>query len=162
MNLDFAFLLSGPQAASLLSGLSTTFKLFAGAWLLALAFAILLTTVRATPARPAQWLVAAVVEYHRNVPLLVQIMLWYFGIPQLLPDSIRIWVNSRETEFLFAMIAIALNAGAFMSEDMRSGIRAIPATQMEAARSVGLRFLQAMRHVIMPQALRVAIPPMIN
>ncbi len=162
MTLDFAFLLAGPQAAQLAAGLATTFRLFAGAWLLAVAFAVALAVLRAAPLRPARWLVAAIVEYHRNVPLMVQVLIWYFGVPQMLPTALRIWVNHQDSEFLFALIALALNTGAFMSEDIRSGIRAIPPTQMEAARSLGLRFLPAMRLVILPQALRIAVPPMLN
>lgn len=125
-------------------------------------FALLLACVRALPFAPARLLVATIIEYHRNVPVLVQILIWYFAIPQVLPDDLRIWINRQNSEFLFSMIALALNTGAFMSEDLRSGIRSIPLAQFEAARSIGLSFIKALRYVILPQAVRVAIPALIN
>jgi polar amino acid transport system permease protein len=114
------------------------------------------------PFRPLEWLVAGYVEYHRNVPLLVQILVWYFGVPQLLPRAIRMWVNSHHSEFLLAMVALGLASAAYITEDLRSGIRSIPKTQYEAARSIGFNYLQAMSYVILPQALRIVIPPLIN
>ncbi|HIE54026.1 MAG TPA: phosphoenolpyruvate synthase, partial [Chromatiaceae bacterium] len=62
--------------------------------------------------------VIVIVEYHRNVPMLVQILVWYFGVPQLLPESIKLWINVGNTEFFFATIALGLNSGAFISEDL--------------------------------------------
>ena len=123
---------------------------------------MLLAGIRALPVRAFQLLVAAIVEYHRNVPVLVQILIWYFAVPQVLPDALRIWVNRQNSEFLFSMIALALNTGAFMSEDLRSGLRAVPSGQFDAARSVGLSVIGALRYVMLPQAIRIAVPAMIN
>jgi len=123
---------------------------------------MLLAGIRALPVRAFQFLVAAIVEYHRNVPVLVQILIWYFAVPQVLPDALRIWVNRQNSEFLFSMIALALNTGAFMSEDLRSGLRAVPSGQFDAARSVGLSVVGALRYVMLPQAIRIAVPAMIN
>jgi polar amino acid transport system permease protein len=106
--------------------------------------------------------IIAYVEYHRNVPVLVQLFVWYFGVPQLLPAPMRAWINAQNSEFLFALIALVLNAAAYMSEDLRSGIRSIPKEQLEAARALGLTYLDAMRFVLLPQAVRIAIPPTIN
>lgn len=155
-------LLAGEYGALIWRGLATTLALFSASLGLGLAGALLLMVIRALPFRPAGWAVAVIVEYHRNVPLLVQIMVWYFGMPQALPEGLRVWVNAHDTEFIFAVVALALNGAAYMSEDLRSGIRAIPPTQSEAARSLGLGYLQTMRWVIAPQALRIAGPPLIN
>jgi polar amino acid transport system permease protein len=114
------------------------------------------------PFRPFEWLVALYVEYHRNVPLLVQILVWYFGVSQLLPRAMRIWINANHGEFLLAAIALGLANAAYVSEDLRSGIRSIPKTQYEAARSIGFGYIATMRWVILPQALRIVIPPLIN
>jgi polar amino acid transport system permease protein len=94
--------------------------------------------------------------------MLVQILVWYFGVPQLLPESIKLWINVGNTEFFFATIALGLNSGAFISEDLRSGLRAIPHTQQEAAWSIGLTHLQSLRYVILPQGIRVALPALLN
>jgi polar amino acid transport system permease protein len=84
---------------------------------------------------PLEWLIAGYVNYHRNVPGLVQIFVWYFGIPELLPAWITDFINNHNGEFIFALIALSLNSAAYMSEDLRSGMRSVAATQMEAARA---------------------------
>jgi polar amino acid transport system permease protein len=79
------------------------------------------------------------------------------------PPTWQQWINNiGNNEFIFATIALSLNAAAYMSEDLRSGIRALPPTQLEAARALGLSYVSAMRKVILPQALRVAVPPLTN
>jgi polar amino acid transport system permease protein len=136
--------------------------LFVVSGLLAIVVGVVLTTLRALPVKLFKGFVIVVVEYHRNVPVLVQILVWYFGVPQLLPEGLRDWINAGNTEFVFATIALALNAGAFISEDLRSGLRAIPHTQQEAAWSIGLTYLQSFRYVVLPQGIRVATPALLN
>lgn len=114
------------------------------------------------PFKPADWAVGAFVEYHRNVPLLIQILLWYFGVPELLPNGLRFWINQQNSEFVFALVAIGLCFSAYMSEDIRSGIRSAPTTQYEAARALGFGYVRSMYYVMLPQALRVSTPPLIN
>ncbi|HEX9211563.1 MAG TPA: amino acid ABC transporter permease [Bradyrhizobium sp.] len=159
---DPAAVLTGQYLDWFIWGLATTIALTVAAWLLGMTIGITLTLVRMLPFRPLEWLVAGYVEYHRNVPLLVQILVWYFGVPQLLPRAIRMWVNSHHSEFLLAMVALGLASAAYITEDLRSGIRSIPKTQYEAALSIGFNYLQAMSYVILPQALRIVIPPLIN
>jgi polar amino acid transport system permease protein len=159
---DPAAVLTGQYLDWFIWGIATTIALTLAAWLLGMTIGIILTLVRMLPFRPLEWLVAAYVEYHRNVPLLVQILVWYFGVPQLLPRAIRMWVNSHQSEFLLAAVALGLASAAYITEDLRSGIRSIPKTQYEAARSIGFNYLQAMSYVILPQALRIVIPPLIN
>jgi polar amino acid transport system permease protein len=159
---DPAAVLTGQYLDWFIWGLATTIALTVAAWLLGMTIGLILTLVRMLPFRPLEWLVAGYVEYHRNVPLLVQILVWYFGVPQLLPRAIRMWVNSHHSEFLLAMVALGLASAAYITEDLRSGIRSIPKTQYEAARSIGFNYLQAMIYVILPQALRIVIPPLIN
>lgn len=159
---DPAAVLTGEYLDWFVWGLATTIALTIAAWLLGMAAGILLTLIRMIPFRPCEWLVAAYVEYHRNVPLLVQIFVWYFGIPQLLPRAMRVWINGHGSEFLLAAVALGLACAAYVSEDLRSGIRSIPKTQYEAARSIGFGYLGAMGWVILPQALRIVVPPLIN
>jgi len=106
----------------------------------------------------ANWfirLIASIyVEFIRGTPLLVQIMFIYFGLA-----SIGITIESR---LLAGALALSLNSGAYVAEIVRSGIQSIDKGQMEAARSLGLTYVQAMRYVIMPQAYRRIIPPLVN
>ncbi|MEM5314711.1 amino acid ABC transporter permease [Paraburkholderia sp. JHI869] len=159
---DFSFLLDDGYLPLLRHGVFTTLQLFFVSGLLAIGVAVVLATLRALPVKACKAFVIAVVEYHRNVPMLVQLLVWYFGVPQLLPAPIFHWVNAGNTEFFFATIALALNYGAFMSEDLRSGLRTIPYTQHEAACSIGLTYLQAFRYVVLPQGMRVALPGLLN
>jgi polar amino acid transport system permease protein len=159
---DLSFLLEDGYLRLLVNGVLTTLKLFVVSGLLAIVFGLALATLRALPIKACKAFVIAVVEYHRNVPMLVQILVWYFGVPQLLPAGLHDWVNAGNTEFFFASIALACNYGAFISEDLRSGLRAIPHTQAEAAWSVGLTYFQGLRFVILPQGVRVALPALLN
>ena len=159
---DLSFLLEDGYLKLFRDGVLTTLQLFVVSGLLAIVVGVALTTLRALPVKLFKGFVIVVVEYHRNVPVLVQILVWYFGVPQLLPAGLRDWVNAGNTEFFFATIALALNAGAFISEDLRSGLRSIPQTQQEAAWSIGLTYLQSFRYVILPQGIRVAMPALLN
>jgi polar amino acid transport system permease protein len=158
-----ATLLSNPDyLALILHGLTVTAKLFAISWICAVLLACVLTGVRATGDRWMEGLIAGFVEYHRNVPGLVQIAVWYFGVPQMLPADLQLWVNRHDGEFILSCIALTLYAAAYMSEDLRSGMRSLPKGQFEAARSLGMTYVKALRHVLLPQAIRAALPPLVN
>jgi polar amino acid transport system permease protein len=162
MLFDWTFLTSAGVAPKLLSGVITTLTLFAAAWIGGFSVALVIVGLRAIPFRPLGWFMRLFVEYHRNVPTVVQIMVWYFAIPEVLPAPVRLWVNHSDSEFIFAAVALSLNVSAYYSEDIRSGLRAIPHTQMEAARAIGLSAFAAMRYVSVPQALRIGVPPLLN
>lgn len=162
MQLDFGAILTPQYMQWMMWGAATSLALFALSWILAFVTGALLVAVGSAPFRPAQWGVAAFVEYHRNIPLLVQIFVWYFAMPQLLPDAWTSWINARNSEFIFALIALFLNSAAYMSEDMRSGLRSLPREQMEAGRALGLSYVQTMKDILLPQAVRAALPPLIN
>lgn len=146
----------------LVEGMVTTVQLFAVCWIMAFLLAIVLATIRATNFAPCRLLVDAYVEYHRNVPLLVQVLFWYFGMPEVLPEGFRLWLYAHNAEFSLAAIALALGSAAYISEDIRSGLRAIPNTQFEASRALGASYLKTMRYIIVPQALRLSIPPLVS
>ncbi|PUA16610.1 amino acid ABC transporter permease [Glaciimonas sp. PCH181] len=159
---DLSFLLEDGYIRLFWNGVLTTLQLFAVSGLLALVIGVTLVIMRSSGLKIFKAIVVGFVEYHRNVPILVQILIWYFGMPQVLPEALKIWINSGNTEFIFAAIALAMNSAAFISEDIRSGLRAIPRTQEEAACSIGLNFLQRYRYVILPQAIKVATPSLLN
>lgn len=157
-----ALLLNPEFSGMLLSGLKVTLLVALGSWTLAMTLAIVLLSVRMTPSRVAQGAVEAYVSYHRNIPTLVQMMLWYFGIANFLPDALQAWLAENQAEAVFAVIALGLCQAAYFSEDLRSGLRAVPAGQAEAARALGHSYIGAMRHVLMPQAVRNAVPALVN
>lgn len=163
ISLDFSSILRGQYLDWLLSGMIGTMLLFAAAWVLGFLLSLIVAATRSSGVRLLQTVAAGFVDYHRNVPGLVQLFVWYFGIPQLLPTAWQQWINGiGHNEFIFATIALSLNAAAYMSEDLRSGIRSLPPTQLEAARALGMSYVSAMRKVILPQALKVAVPPLTN
>jgi len=102
------------------------------------------------------------VESIRNVPLLAHLLFWYFAFPELLPEGLREILYANNPEVVCAVIALTLYSGVHMAEDIRSGIRAVPATQLEAARSLGLGRAAAVRLVLLPQALRASVPPLLS
>lgn len=160
---DLTAILSNPEfSGMLLHGMWMTFVIAVGSWLLAMSLGILLLVVRLLPSRIADGAVAAYISYHRNVPTLVQLMLWYFGIASLLPDDLQAWLGDHNGESIFAIIALGLCQAAYFSEDLRSGLRSIAPGQAEAARALGHGYIGAMRFVLMPQALRNSMPALVN
>jgi polar amino acid transport system permease protein len=159
---DLQLLLHGQYHDWLLAGLLVALKLGVLTIACALPLAIVIALLRLSPWRPLQWLGATYVEVIRNVPLIAHLLFWYFGAPELLPDAVKERLYAGSYEFVAAAIGLTLYGAAFMAENIRSGIRAIPAVQFEAARALGLGFLPAMRHVVLPQALRVTVPPLLS
>ncbi len=153
---------SGQSGRWLLQGLATTVELSALGWVLAAALGIVSGAMRTAPWRPLRALATVYVEFFRNVPLLVWMFFWYFGVPPLLPEVIREWLFRHGAEFWAGMFALGVYHGARMSEVIRGGIQAIPRTQFEAAVAMGLTTFQAYRLVIVPIALRLSIPPATN
>lgn len=97
------------------------------------------------------------IEFFRGTPLLAQIFLIYFAAPQFLHFK-----TPPHYQYIAGIIALSLNAGAYIAEIFRAGIQSIDRGQTEAAWSVGMTNTQAMRHIVLPQAIRVVIPPMGN
>jgi polar amino acid transport system permease protein len=107
------------------------------------------------------------IEIIRGIPLLVQLIWWYFAAPAIIQSIGRgiNWAPMAEFKanaMIFAVAGLAVCYGAYMAEIFRAGIQSIPKGQMEAARSLGMSYYQAMRYVIVPQALRVVLPPVGN
>ncbi|MEC9333136.1 MAG: ABC transporter permease subunit [Candidatus Thermoplasmatota archaeon] len=115
---------------------------------------------------PLKFFATIYTDIFRNTPLLVQFFFIYFGLVQvgidLTFENILGEDRALERAYGSAVVALGLNSGAYQTEIIRSGIQAIPAGQMEAGRSIGLTYLQSMRFVILPQAIRIVIPPLGN
>jgi len=159
---NWSVLWTGESGRWLLSGLIVTLELSALAWLLAVALGIVSGALRTVKLRPLRALATFYVEFFRNVPLLVWMFFWYFGVPPFLPEVIRQWMFGHGLEFWAGVLALGVYSGARFSEVLRSGIQSIPRTQMEAAVASGLSTFQAYRYVILPVALRLIIPPATN
>lgn len=106
----------------------------------------------------AKFIAVAYVEVLRATPLLVQVMVIYYGATTA---GLK-FQNAATTRMFWCLIAVALNSGAYLSEVIRSGINAVPSGQMEAARCVGMNHWQAMQYVILPQAVRNILPALCN
>ncbi|MBN2388080.1 MAG: amino acid ABC transporter permease [Anaerolineales bacterium] len=100
------------------------------------------------------------VEIVRGIPLLVQLIWWYFAFPVMIQRTI--WPSYQANPVAMSILGLVFCYGAYMSEIYRAGIQSIPKGQMEAALSLGMSRFQALRHIIVPQAIRVILPPMGN
>ena len=159
---DWSVLWTGQSGAWLARGILVTLQLSLIGWLAAVTLGILSGTFRTLPIAPLRWLASGYVEFFRNVPLLVWMFFWYFGMPPLLPEQLQDWLLDHGAEFWAGVCALGIYHGARFSEVIRSGIRAIPRTQYEAAVSTGLTLPQTYRLIIVPLALRLIIPPATN
>ncbi|MBB5369220.1 MULTISPECIES: amino acid ABC transporter permease [unclassified Janthinobacterium] len=162
LQFDLHLLLSGDYHDWLLSGLLLSLQLMGITLLLSLPLACGVAILRLAPSRFLNAVGAAYVESIRNVPLLAHFLFWYFGAPELLPQAWKERLYAGNIEAISAIVALTLYTAAYMAEDIRSGIRAIPAQQFEAGRALGFSFLQTMRLCILPQALRLSLPPLLS
>jgi polar amino acid transport system permease protein len=156
---NWSVLWSGQSGHWLLQGLLTTLEISALAWVLAAFLGVLSGALRTVTFRPLRALATFYVEFFRNVPLLVWMFFWYFGVPPLLPRAVQDWLFGHGLEFWAGTVALGVYHGARFSEVIRSGIQSIPRTQFEASMAMGLTTVQAYRLVILPIALRLIVPP---
>lgn len=142
----------------LFKGMSIAVQVTVIALVLALAIGMI-AALMGLSKTPLRYLTKGYVWIIRGTPMLVQVMYIYFAIPQLLQFM---GYDVRLGAFQAALISLTLNAGAYMSEIFRGAINAVDKGQMEAARSLGLSQGRAMRKVILPQALRICLPSLVN
>ncbi|CUU42457.1 Arginine transport system permease protein ArtQ [Blastochloris viridis] len=135
---------------------------------------IVITTLRLERG-PPRWLAIAIIELFRNTPLLVQLLFWYFAAFALLPRGWKMWIAADHAwavvppgvpliapEFLVATWGLALFTAVFLAEELRTGLAAVPAGQIEAARAQGLGRLDVLRFILLPQAVANAWQPMVG
>lgn len=159
---DWAVVTSGQYAEWLLSGIKVTFELSFVSIVLSFLLGLLIAVMRMSHIGPVRWFAHGYLEFFRNTPLLIQIFFWYFGSYKILPKAFNDWLNTTNFEFAAAVIALTIYTSAFIAEDIRSGVRSIPKEQTEAARSSGFSYIRSMQYIILPQAVRLTIPPLIN
>jgi glutamate/aspartate transport system permease protein len=146
---------------TLLLGTGLTLATALSAWCLALAMGSLVGVIRTTP---HPWLVRlgnAYVEVFRNIPLLVQMFLWYFVLPELLPVELGDWLKQLpDASFYTAVIALGFYTSARVAEQVRAGILSLARGQRMAALALGLTLPQAYGYVLLPMAYRIMLPPL--
>jgi His/Glu/Gln/Arg/opine family amino acid ABC transporter permease subunit len=140
-------------APRLLFGARVTLQLTALTLVFGISAGLIVALCRISPIAPLKWLATVYVEIVRGTPLLMQIYVIYFVLP-----AIHISVDS----FAAGVMALSFNAAAYISEIFRAGIESIDSGQMEAARSLGMDYMGAMRWIILPQTLRRVLPPLTN
>jgi glutamate/aspartate transport system permease protein len=161
MNYDFdwSILWEEPHRSRIIEGLQTTLQLSLLAWVLALGLGILIGSIRMSNSRFLRIFGSAYVELFRNIPLLLQLFIWFFVFPLLLPrDWMLSWNRMDNVPFLTALIGLSLFTSARVAEQIRSGISSIPKGQLDAAYSTGLSNVQTYRYIVIPYAFRVMIP----
>lgn len=174
-SLDWHGVFSGPPLQWLISGFLTTLWVSVAGIVLATLLAILLLGLRLAGGRPGRALVACWVSLFRNTPLLVQLLFWYFAAWNLLPLTVKDFVNDEHgwstlpgnvwwltPEFLCAMWGLGVFTSAFLIEEIASGLRAIPDGQREAALTQGFTPLGLFRHILLPQGLANAWQPIVG
>jgi polar amino acid transport system permease protein len=159
---NWKLVLTGEYGQWLIDGLVVTLQISAMSIVFSLLLGTIVTVLRLTRVKPLEWLSLAYTEFFRNTPLVVQIFFWYFGSDPLLPGFFKEWLYQQNIEFAAGVIALTVYTSAFIAEEIRAGILSIPKTQLEASRASGLSFLQAMGYVILPQAFRIIVPPLIS
>jgi glutamate/aspartate transport system permease protein len=154
---------TGTYLQYLIVGLGWTLATALAAWVLALAIGAVVGTLRTTPLK---WLVRLgnlYVEIFRNIPLIVQMFLWFFVVPELLPQAAGDWVKQMPPpwgSYLPAVMCLAIFTSVRVAEQVRAGINSLPRGQRLAAIANGFTEAQAYRYVILPQAFRIILPPL--
>ncbi|MBL8453534.1 MAG: amino acid ABC transporter permease, partial [Zoogloea sp.] len=148
----------------LISGLGWTVSVALSAWVLALVLGTVLGVMRTVPNKWLSGIAAAYVEVFRNVPLLVQLFIWYFVLPEVLPfglgDRFKQDLDPITQQFVSAMVCLGFFTSARVCEQVRSGINALPRGQKNAGLALGFTLPQTYRHVLLPMAFRLVIPPL--
>ncbi|MGE5469187.1 MAG: amino acid ABC transporter permease [Bacteroidota bacterium] len=145
------------------AGFRMTLALSLGAWLLALLLGALFGVLRTVPKRWLALPAGAYVELFRNVPLLVQLFIWYFVLPELLPAAIGNaykQANPVLQQFMAALVSLGLFTSARVAEQVRAGINSLPPGQKNAALALGLTLPQTYRYVMLPMVFRLVVPPL--
>ncbi|MGY8666009.1 amino acid ABC transporter permease [Bradyrhizobium sp. UFLA05-109] len=144
-----------------LAGTTWTLSTAVCAWLLALTLGSLVGVARTLKSPTLVKFGNAYVELFRNIPLLVQIFLWYFIMPELLPTSWGNWVKGLvNAPFYCAVLGIGFYMSSRVSEQVRAGIMTLPRGQSMAAMALGLTTFEAYRYVLLPMAYRIILPPL--
>lgn len=149
--MDFSFL--DVYQENFINGFIMTVFVSITALILSLLIGTVVAVMRISRVPVLEWLGTAYVEFFRNTPLVIQIFFFYFGLSS---------IGLNLSKFAVGSLGLAIYTGAFIAEAIRAGIQSVNKGQMEAARSSGLTYVQAMQFVILPQAFKIVVPPVGN
>ena len=146
----------------LLTGFGWTIAVSLSAWLIALTLGIAVGVLRTAPSKTVVAISTAWVELFRNIPLLVQMFLWFFVVPELLPREWGLWVKQDmpAKEFMTATLCLGFFTSSRVAEQVRAGIQSITHGQRMAGLARGFTLPQTYRYILLPTALRMVIPPL--
>jgi glutamate/aspartate transport system permease protein len=154
---------TGTYLHYLLVGLGWTLATALAAWVIALIVGSLVGTLRTTPMPWVVRLGNAYVEIFRNVPLIVQMFLWFFVVPEFLPKGLGDWVKQMPPpwgSYIPAVLCLGIYTSVRIAEQVRSGINSLARGQRMAGTALGLTLAQSYRYVVLPQAFRIILPPL--
>lgn len=145
---------------ALLDGLRLTVQYALGAIVLMVVIGLVAALMRLSRFRILNWVAWAYVEIFRSTPLLVQLFFVVLGLPAILP--VNEWFGQLTYPILAAALTLSLNEGAYVTEIIRAGILGVDRGQKEAADSIAMTGFQTMRYIVLPQAFKRMIPPLVN
>jgi glutamate/aspartate transport system permease protein len=154
---------TGSYLHYLIVGLGWTLATAFAAWVIALIIGAFVGTVRTTTVRWAVRLGNLYVEIFRNVPLIVQMFLWFFVVPEFLPTALGDWIKQMPPpwgSYLPAVMCLGIFTSVRVAEQVRAGINSLPRGQRMAGTALGLTQAQTYRQIILPQAFRIILPPL--
>ena len=161
-NWNWGVLLQDPYFGWIWSGLGWTIATACAAWVIAFTLGSIIGVMRTTSIGTLRTIGTAYVELFRNVPLLVQMFLWYFVFPELLPNEAGMWVK-RDLPlpaFSTAVVCLGTYTASRVAEQVRAGIESIGQGQRNAGLAMGLTPVQVYRYVLLPVGYRIIIPPL--
>ena len=146
----------------ILSGLLWTIATSLTAWVIALILGVIVGVIRTLPNKGLVLFADSYVEIFRNIPLIVQMFLWFFVLPELVPQNLGDWIKQDLPlpEFSTAVISLAFFTSARIAEQVKAGILSLPVGQKGAGLAIGFTLPQVYRYVLLPVAFRIMIPPL--
>lgn len=161
-NWDWGVLFREPYFGWIIDGIGWTVTVSIAAWIIAFTIGSVVGVARTVPVRWVRSAATVYVELFRNIPLLVQLFLWYFVLPEVLPREWGLWMKREMPlpEVTTAIIGLGFYTASRVAEQVRSGIEAIPRGQSMAGYATGLTTVQLYRHILVPVAYRLIVPPL--
>ncbi|ALK08063.1 amino acid ABC transporter permease [Blastochloris viridis] len=151
----------GTYADMLLSGLFWTLATSLVAWIMALVLGVVVGVMRTMPYRIPAAIGYVYVELFRNIPLLVQMFLWFFVMPELVPAELGRWLKQMpNAPFFNAALSLGFFTSARVAEQVRAGVEALPRGQRMAGTALGLTLAQVYGYVLLPMVFRIILPPL--
>jgi glutamate/aspartate transport system permease protein len=161
-NWHWAILVEQPYLAWLARGLTVTLALSASAWAIALPLGTLIAVLRTGPSKVLRGIGACYVQIFRNVPLIVQMFLWFFVFPELVPKAFGYFLKRQLPfpEFSMGLLCLSFYTASRVAETVRSGLETVGSGPKNAALASGLSYVETYRYVLLPMSFRLVVPPL--